>query len=117
MINASCGGLYVLNDNIERSIKAAFRAGINAGGDWRSVEFVSTRYATTMNARMKLRQFALGTIRVACHLSLVSFQCYASAASCIAFDAESRNLKRDRTDFSCLKGRYRKRFATCFLWI
>jgi len=91
MINASCGGLYVLNDNIERSIKAALRAGINAGDDSRAVEFVSTGDAATMNARMKLRQFALGTIRVACHLSLVSFQSLASAASGIVLDARSCN--------------------------
>jgi hypothetical protein len=77
----------------------ALRAGINAGDDSRTVEFVSTRDAATMNARMKVRQFTLGTVRVACHLSLASFQCPDSAASGIAFDAESRNLKRAELNF------------------
>jgi len=48
---------------------AALCAGINAGGDSRSVEFISTKNAATVNAHMKLRQFALRPIRVACHLS------------------------------------------------
>jgi hypothetical protein len=54
---------------------AALCAGINASGDSRAVEFISTRDAATMNARMKVRQFALRPIRVACHLSLVSAEC------------------------------------------
>jgi hypothetical protein len=81
MVNASCGVLCVLNDDIERSVKAALRAGINAGRDWRTVEFVSTRDAATMNACMKVRQFAVRPIRVACHVSLVSFQCSVSKAT------------------------------------
>jgi hypothetical protein len=48
---------------------AALCAGINASGDSRSVEFISTRNAATVYARMKVRQFALRPIRVACHLS------------------------------------------------
>jgi hypothetical protein len=50
---------------------AALCAGINAGGDSRAVEFISTRDVATVNTSMKLRQFTLRTIRVACHLSLV----------------------------------------------
>jgi len=69
MVNASRASFNVLNNNIERSVKAALRAGINAGGNCRAVEFFSTRDTTTMNARMEVRQFAMGTIRVACHLS------------------------------------------------
>jgi hypothetical protein len=74
MVYDSCGGLYVLNDDIERSIMAALCAGINAGGDSRSVEFISTKDAATVNARMKLRQSTLRPIRVACHLSPRFFQ-------------------------------------------
>jgi hypothetical protein len=69
MVNASRASFTVLNNNIERSVKAAFRAGINAGGYGRTVEIVSTRYAATVNARMEVRQFAPGAIRVTCHFS------------------------------------------------
>jgi hypothetical protein len=48
---------------------AALCAGINPGGDSRAVDFISARDVATVNTRMKLRQFALWTIRVACHLS------------------------------------------------
>ena len=68
MVNVSRGSFNVLNDNIERSVKAALRTRINAGSDWCTVEFVSTKDAATMNARMKFRQFAPRAIRVACHL-------------------------------------------------
>jgi hypothetical protein len=78
---------------------AALCAGINAGGDSRTVEFISTKNAATVNARMKLRQFALRPIRVACHLSPRFGRVPATAASGIAFDAESRDLKRNTTDF------------------
>jgi hypothetical protein len=87
MVHARRGDLYVLNDNIERAIMAALRAWINAGGNSRAVEFISARDAATVNASMEVRQFALRPIRVACHLSLVSFQRPASKASGIVFDA------------------------------
>ncbi|MGD0942395.1 MAG: hypothetical protein ABR905_22100, partial [Terracidiphilus sp.] len=48
---------------------AALCAGIKAGGDSGTVEFISTSDVATVNARMKLRQFAPVAIRVACHLS------------------------------------------------
>jgi len=83
---------------------AALCAGINAGGDSRTVEFISTKNAATMYARVILRQFTLGTVRVGCHLSIASFQSPASAVSGIAFDAESRDLKRDRTNFPVRMG-------------
>ena len=54
MVNASRGGVYVLNDDIERSVKATLRAVIDAGDDWRTAEFISTREAATMNARMEV---------------------------------------------------------------
>jgi hypothetical protein len=62
MVNIRRGSLYVLNDNIERPVQAAFQAGINAGGNLCVIEFFSTKEATTMNARMKVRQFTMGTI-------------------------------------------------------
>jgi hypothetical protein len=70
---------------------AALCAGINAGGDSRTVEFISTKNAATVNARMKLRQFALRPIRVTCHLSPRFGRVPATAASGIVFDARFSN--------------------------
>lgn len=95
MVNISRGGLYVLNDNIERAVKPTLRAGINAGGNRRTAEFVSTKGAATMNARMKVRQFALRPIRVARHLSLASFQCYASVVSDLVLTHEREDTRHN----------------------
>ena len=55
MAGSRFNGFDALNDDIERSIVTALCAWINAGGDSRAVEFISTRDAATVNARMKLR--------------------------------------------------------------
>jgi len=70
---------------------AALCAGINASGDSRAVEFISTKNAATVNAHMKLRQFALRPIRVACHLSPRFGRVPATAASGIVLDARLCN--------------------------
>jgi hypothetical protein len=95
---------------------AALCAGINAGGDSRTVEFISTKNAATVNARMKLRQFALRPIRVACHLSPRFGKVPATAASGIAFDAESRDLKGTRLIFSLAWALYQNS-RNVLLWV
>jgi hypothetical protein len=52
---AGRSGIHVSNDDIERTIMAALCAGINAGGDSRAVEFISTKDVATVNTSMKLR--------------------------------------------------------------
>ena len=55
MVLVCRGGIYILNDDIERSILAALCAGINASGDSRAVEFISTKDVATVNTSMKVR--------------------------------------------------------------
>jgi hypothetical protein len=70
---------------------AALCAGIKAGGDSRTVEFISARDVATMNTSMKVRQFAPGAIRVACHLSPRFGRVPATTACGIVLDARLCN--------------------------
>ena len=52
---AGHSGIHVSNDDVERAVLAALRAWINADGDRRAVEFISTRNVATVDASMKVR--------------------------------------------------------------